>query len=72
MKELTIGKLKDNDIVMDNAMVSRHHAKIVMDKAGNCQIMDLQSTNGTYVNGRKVRGSMPISLATESWSRTRH
>lgn len=60
MKELTIGKLKDNDIVMDNAMVSRHHAKIVMDKAGNCQIMDLQSTNGTYVNGRKVRGSMPI------------
>lgn len=60
MKELTIGKLRDNDIVIDNAMVSRHHAKIVLDKGGNMTIMDLQSTNGTYVNGRKVRGSMPV------------
>lgn len=60
MKELTIGKLPDNHIVIDKANVSRHHAKIVLDKGGNFEIVDLQSTNGTYVNGRKVRGSMPI------------
>lgn len=60
MKELTIGKLSDNDIVIDNAMVSRHHAKIVMDKSGHCEIVDLNSKNGTYVNGRKVRGSHSV------------
>ena len=57
MKVLTIGKMSDNHIVVDNSMVSRHHAKITMDKAGNFEIVDLKSTNGTYVNGRKVKGS---------------
>lgn len=60
MKELTIGKLPDNNIVINNAMVSRHHAKIVMDKGGRFEIVDLNSKNGTYVNGRKVRGPMSI------------
>lgn len=60
MKELTIGKLPDNHIVIDNPMVSRHHAKIVMDKGGHFEIVDLGSKNGTFVNGRKVRDAMPI------------
>lgn len=60
MKELTIGKLPDNHVVVDHNMVSRHHAKIVMDDGGRCEIVDLKSTNGTYVNGRKVKGSMPV------------
>lgn len=60
MKELTIGRLPDNHIVVDNAMVGRHHAKIVMDKGGHFTIVDLNSTNGTYVNGMKVRGSRPV------------
>ena len=60
MKELTIGKLSDNYIVVDNAMVSRHHAKIVMDNSGLMEIVDLQSTNGTYVNGRKVKGPQSV------------
>ena len=60
MKELTIGKLPDNNIVINNAFVGRHHAKIVMDKGGHFEIVDLNSKNGTFVNGRKVRGSLPI------------
>ena len=60
MKELTIGKLPDNHIVIDNKMVSRHHAKIVMDRGGRYEIVDLGSKNGTYVNGRKVRGSQAV------------
>ena len=60
MKVLTIGRNTDNHIVITNGMVSGHHAKIVMDKAGNFEIVDLRSTNGTYVNGRKVKGSQPI------------
>ncbi|MBQ7280651.1 MAG: FHA domain-containing protein [Bacteroidales bacterium] len=60
MKEITIGKLPDNNIVIDNPKVSRHHAKIVMDKLGIYTLVDLQSTNGSYVNGRKVKGSQTI------------
>lgn len=60
MKELTIGRTQDNNIVIDNSMVGRHHAKIIMDKGGNCELVDLQSKNGTFVNGRKVKGSVSI------------
>mgnify|MGYP003498818034 FL=1 len=60
MKELTIGRLPDNDIVINNPMVGRHHAKIVMEQGERYEIIDLQSTNGTYVNGRKVKGQMPL------------
>ena len=60
MKELTIGRLPDNHIVIYVNNVGRHHAKIVMDNGGHFEIVDLKSTNGTYVNGRKVKGSMPI------------
>ena len=60
MKEITIGRLLDNNIVIDNPKVGRHHAKIVMDGSGVFTILDLQSTNGTYVNGRKVKGMQTI------------
>lgn len=60
MKELTIGKLADNKLVINNAMVSRYHAKIVMDRGGRFEIVDLRSKNGTFVNGRKVRGSQIV------------
>lgn len=60
MKELTIGKLPDNILVIDNKMVSRHHAKIVMDRGGRYELIDLGSKNGTYVNGRKVKGSQAV------------
>lgn len=61
MKELTIGRNPDNNIVIDNAMVGRYHAKIVMDKGGRYEVVDLQSKNGTFVNGRKVKGTAPVS-----------
>jgi hypothetical protein len=60
MKELTIGKLPDNHIVIENRMVSRHHAKILLDRGGRFEIIDLESKNGTFVNGRRVRGSQSI------------
>lgn len=62
MKVLTIGKMPDNHIVVDNAMVSRHHAKIVMDERGQFELVDLQSTNGTYLNGRKLKGSHSLKI----------
>ena len=54
MKEsVTIGRNKDNTINIDNLAVSGYHARI--DKAGSDFILtDLQSTNGTFINDRKI------------------
>jgi len=50
---LTVGRDEGNDIVIDNLAVSGLHARI--DKTGDTFIVtDLQSTNGTFVNDRKI------------------
>jgi hypothetical protein len=50
---LTVGRGLDNDIVLDDASVSRHHAEITRE-GGRAQVRDLGSTNGTWVNARRV------------------
>jgi pSer/pThr/pTyr-binding forkhead associated (FHA) protein len=50
---VTIGRNEDNTIVLDNLAVSGYHTRI--DLAGKDHILtDLQSTNGTFVNDKKV------------------
>src|SRR5215213_2947832 len=58
----TIGRDSDNDIVLDEMTVSRCHALLYM-RAGHVAIMDLESTNGTFVNGLQVRPDAPVRLA---------
>jgi len=50
---LRIGRDPANDFVVDNIEVSRNHAKITFSE-GVYKITDLNSTNGTLVNGRKI------------------
>ena len=50
----TIGRLPDNDIRIDNAAVSGHHA-LVINILNDSFLEDLNSTNGTYVNGKIVK-----------------
>ncbi len=50
---ITVGRLDDNDIVIRESNVSRHHARINWVE-GVFQIEDLNSANGTYVNGYQV------------------
>ena len=54
-----IGRLADNDVVLDDAEVSRHHA-VVSDTGVSFVITDLRSANGVYVGGRRVRGSVAL------------
>ncbi len=52
--EMTIGRHPDSDIFLDDGQVSRRHAKIVTDEEKSV-IIDNKSTNGTFVNGKKVK-----------------
>jgi pSer/pThr/pTyr-binding forkhead associated (FHA) protein len=49
----TIGRAADNDVTIDNAGVSLHHAKIDS-KGDRIFIEDLDSTNGIFVNSRRI------------------
>jgi pSer/pThr/pTyr-binding forkhead associated (FHA) protein len=53
-REIIVGRSSDLDMVLVEDMVSRKHAKITTDDQG-VTIQDLGSTNGTFVNGEKVR-----------------
>jgi hypothetical protein len=49
----TLGRSPDNDIILDDRRVSRHHAQLVAD-GGSLLLHDLKSANGTWVNGRRI------------------
>jgi ABC transport system ATP-binding/permease protein len=57
-KALRIGRVPDNDIVLPDLDVSRHHAELRKSPAGTYEIVDLGSHNGTYVNGRRVSSAV--------------
>ncbi|HSR69114.1 MAG TPA: SpoIIE family protein phosphatase [Acidobacteriota bacterium] len=51
--QVLIGRKSDSDIVLPNPYISRHHAKIIRE-GDDCFLADLNSTHGTYVNGRRA------------------
>jgi pSer/pThr/pTyr-binding forkhead associated (FHA) protein len=53
-KEVVIGRSSDLDMVLVEDMVSRKHAKISLAQ-GKVTLQDLGSTNGTFVNGEKIK-----------------
>jgi pSer/pThr/pTyr-binding forkhead associated (FHA) protein len=50
----TMGRAARADFIVDAALVSRLHCRFVLDKGDRLDVEDLGSTNGTWVNGRKV------------------
>lgn len=57
--EVTIGRVQGNDIILPKGNVSKRHSRIVL-KDGKFIIVDLKSTNGTYVNGRKITSPLVV------------
>src|SRR5512135_3713880 len=58
--EVVIGRDEDCDVVLDDEQVSRHHASITALPDGRALLVDLGSSNGTYVGG--VRADGPVEL----------
>jgi pSer/pThr/pTyr-binding forkhead associated (FHA) protein len=50
----TIGRTAGASFIVDAAMVSRLHCRLTADPAKQLLVEDLESTNGTFVNGEKV------------------
>lgn len=55
---ITIGRAEDNDYKLSHNSVSRYHLKIFVDEEKNVFVTDLDSTNGTYVNGNRITGTI--------------
>jgi pSer/pThr/pTyr-binding forkhead associated (FHA) protein len=52
-KKITVGRLPDNNIRLENTAVSSHHAELIQ-KGEDYVVHDLNSTNGTRVNGQRI------------------
>ena len=50
----TIGRATGADFIVDAALVSRVHCRVSALAGGELEIRDLESTNGTYVNGERI------------------
>ncbi len=50
----SVGRQAGNNVVLDDVTVSRHHALFTSTASGRVTVRDLNSLNGTYVNGSRV------------------
>ena len=57
---ITVGRKKDNTIVLSDPQVSKRHLRIDRDSAG-FHITDLASSNGTFLNGKRLQGKGKLS-----------
>ena len=51
--EINVGRVQGNELMLPKGNVSKHHARLLY-RDGRFIVTDLKSTNGTYVNGRKI------------------
>ena len=52
-RETRIGRKLDNDLVIQDVLVSREHAKVIYEE-GQFVAYDLESTGGTFINNKKI------------------
>jgi pSer/pThr/pTyr-binding forkhead associated (FHA) protein len=53
----TIGRATGADFIIDAALISRVHCRLTALPSGELEVRDLESTNGTYVNGRRIESA---------------
>ncbi len=62
---LKVGKALDNDVVLNIPFISDYHLEVFKDVEGNVFMTDLNSLNGTFVNGRKLVGFVMLKPRDE-------
>lgn len=65
MNVITIGREAGSDIVIDDPFITRVHMQLVQDDSGVVKVVDMGSTNGTFVNGRRIEGECILNPGDE-------
>jgi uncharacterized protein YkwD len=63
-KRIAIGSGRDNDLVLAHPTVSRHHA-VIRRRLGRVRVIDLESTNGTFINRKRIAGPTTLRRGDE-------
>jgi hypothetical protein len=53
-KRVSVGRVRDNELALDHPSVSKIHAALTMNIQGTLLVADTGSTNGTFINGRRI------------------
>ena len=53
-KRLSVGRVADNELSLNDASVSKIHAALMINQQGTLLVADTGSTNGTFINGRRI------------------
>jgi hypothetical protein len=61
----SIGRLPDNDVVVEDPDISRRHCAILVHASQRCEVHDTASKNGTFVNGRRITGPTDLRAGDE-------
>ncbi|MBL7502827.1 ATP-binding cassette domain-containing protein [Frankia sp. CNm7] len=52
--KIRLGRSRDNDVAVPDLLASRHHAELYLHPGGGAEVVDLDTANGTFVNGQRV------------------
>jgi len=61
----TIGRLPDNDVIVEDGYVSRRHCAVLVHADDRCELHDVASKNGTLLNGQKIEGPTNLKSGDE-------
>jgi hypothetical protein len=61
----TLGRSSDNDVVVDDAFVSRRHCAILVHSTESAELHDTASKNGTHINGTRLSGPTVLHSGDE-------
>jgi hypothetical protein len=68
----TIGRAPDCDIIVEDGCISRRHCVVLVHAGNHCEVHDVASKNGTYLNGAKLGRPSPLRSGDEILMSGRH
>lgn len=63
-KRISIGRTKENDIAIDDQSISKYHAALVLNSAGQVVVADTGSTNGTFIDAKRIPNGKALEVVS--------